>query len=204
MEDNMNFFRKEWIAQKAPQQIGYEMIGGKVADQIEQLDQKLRKENRWIIISFSITLPILITMASLLPAQPLLFYVGMAGLYFQLSIFMAFFVNRRLKKSRTATVSDSQSFVASTISQLKYNKQITDKYMPFYALFLVLFISLMQIGVFSTTTIPLSLKVSMPIIVALLLGLVFWAGIRRKKEKDALEIDPMIEDLEALAVQLKA
>ena len=194
---NIDDLKSDWKSQQKPgSSAKQEVDPTSLLNSFENVQHKTKKENIILSITLSLTIAFLWGMVYFLGNTSWWVYTGVIIMTVEMIATAAFAWYRNSLKKWGNVQSDSYNHILAAIKKLKYRKFLMIYVMPMYGLLLITGINLVYIDVISELSSTLRWVIHLS--VSGILAVFFIVQIARRLKKERREIDPLIEELQAM------
>jgi hypothetical protein len=189
MENNFEDIQKLWQRQKAN-----EFDLPSLINQMKRIEERQKRE---LIIGISLTPITVIFLAFVLPwRESLLGALSIILVALGMAWVIWLSAKSRLKSIEDSERFNSQEFIQSQLKKLRLRYTILKKHMITYGLIISLAINIGYLITLEPLSLPI--RIAAHAGATLLIFIIMWITIRRKRKKYDQELKPIIEDLERL------
>ena len=194
---NIDDLKSDWKSQQKPGSSAKQEIDPtSLLNSFEKVQHKTKKENIILSITLSLTIAFLWGMVYFLGNTSWWVYTGVIIMTVEMIATAAFAWYRNSLKKWGNVQSNSYNYILAAIKKLKYRKFLMIYVMPMYGLLLITGINLVYIDVISELSSTLRWVIHLS--VSGILAVFFIVQIARRLKKERREIDPLIEELQAM------
>ena len=194
---NIDDLKSDWKSQQKPgSSAKQEVDPTSLLNSFENVQHKTKKENIILSITLSLTIAFLWGMVYFLGNTSWWVYTGVIIMTVEMIATAAFAWYRNSLKKWGNVQSDSYNHILAAIKKLKYRKFLMIYVLPVYAILLITGINLVYIDVIGDMSLILRWVIHLG--VSVLMGGFFFYELNRRLKKERREIDPMIEELQAI------
>lgn len=163
---------------------------------LKEIEQKVKKEKRYLLKSFSFTTIILGVIAYCFHSW--LFTIGIILIILAMGMVYYLFWGNRAEISDDQNDLSNQQFVKANIDFLEKRRSITSKFMPIYAFLLILGLNISYLDILPLFEISFELQFIVQLTFSLLMAIAFYFSIKNHLKKFDEKVQPLVDELEGL------
>ncbi|MEL6926340.1 MAG: hypothetical protein AAFO94_20020 [Bacteroidota bacterium] len=195
--DNLEQLKNMWQQQSTPATPALSSNSStQLVEQLQAYQRKTQKETRWLTFNLVATHVVLFGTFAIM--QTWKYIVGVTLIVIAMDFMLVLVWKNQLSSREVDFNQQGTQFVSSILRKLKGRRKISSRFMPLYSLLLLVGLNLGWLDIFPLMELTPLQQLLIQGAMTLLLGVGTFFGIKGFLKKFDAEVNPMIEELDAV------